>query len=64
MIFEYMIKCKKTTDQGELIRAYMEWEEGRPKETGLYLTVAEHSESELNALGVTELLMIDLRDEQ
>ena len=63
-MFEDLFKCQKTSDPEELVRAYIEWEEGRPKETGLYLTVAEHSESELNALGVTELLMIDLRDEQ
>lgn len=63
-MFEDLFKCQKTTDPGELIRAYIEWEEGRPKETGLYLTVTEHSEPELNALGVTELQMIDLRDEQ
>ena len=63
-MFEDLFKCHKTEDPGELIRAYMEWEEGRPKETGLYLTVTQHAESELNGLGVAELLVIDLRDEQ
>lgn len=41
----------------------MEWEEGRQKETGLYLTVTDHTVSDLDELGVTELQVLDLRDE-
>lgn len=63
-MFEDLFKCRKASDPGELIRAYMEWDEGRPKETGLYLTVTEHADSDFNGLGVTELQVMDLRDEQ
>lgn len=63
-MFEDLFKCRKTSDPDELIRAYIEWEEGRPKESGLYLTVTEHADADFAGLGVTELQVMDLRDEQ
>lgn len=63
-MFEDLFKCRTTKEPDELLRAYMEWEEGRPKESGLYLTVTDHTESDLDGLGVQELMMMDLREEQ
>ena len=62
-MFEDLFKCHTTKDPEELIRAYIEWDEGRPKETGLYLTVTDHENSELDGLGVKELQIMDLRNE-
>lgn len=62
-MFEDLFKCRTTKEPDELIHAYMEWEEGRQKETGLYLTVTDHTVSDLDELGVTELQVLDLRDE-
>ena len=62
-MFEDLFKCRTTKEPDELIHAYMEWEEGRQKETGHYLTVTDHTVSDLDELGVTELQVLDLRDE-
>lgn len=62
-MFEDLFKCRTTKDPDELIHAYLEWEEGRPKEAGLYLTVAEHETSDFDGLGVQELQIMDLREE-
>ncbi|MCI8964538.1 MAG: DUF58 domain-containing protein [Eubacterium sp.] len=62
-MFEDLFKCRTTKDPEELIRAYIEWEDGRPKESGLYLTVVDHSESDLDGLGIGELMVLDLRED-
>ena len=62
-MFEDLFKCRTTKDPEELIRAYIEWEDGRPKESGLYLTVADHPESDLDGLGIGELMVLDLRED-
>lgn len=62
-MFEDLFKCRTTKDQDELIRAYIEWEEGRPKESGLYLTVTDHSDSDFDGFAFGELQVMDLRKE-
>lgn len=62
-MFEDLFKSRTTQNPNELIRAYIEWEEGRPKESGLYLTVADHADSDFDGLGVAELQVMDLREE-
>ena len=62
-MFEDLFKCRITKDPEELIRAYIDWEDGRPKESGLYLTVADHLESDLDGLGIGELMVLDLRED-
>nr|MBP3598698.1 DUF58 domain-containing protein [Eubacterium sp.] len=62
-MFEDLFKCRTTTNPDELVRAYMEWEEGKPKEAGLYLTVTDHDVAELGMLEVKELQILDLREE-
>lgn len=62
-MFEDLFKCRTTKKPGELIQAYLEWEEGKPKETGLYLTVADHQDSDFEALEVKELQVMDLREQ-
>lgn len=61
-MFEELFKCRTTRNPDELVCAYMEWDEGRMKESGLYLTVADHADSDLSGMGVTELQVIDLRE--
>lgn len=61
-MFEDLFKSKVTHDAEELIRAYIEWEEGRPKESGIYLTVANHQSTDFESLGVRELQILDLRE--
>ncbi len=34
-----------------------------PKESGLYLTVADHPGSDLDGLGIGELMVLDLRED-
>lgn len=63
-MFEDLFKCRTTTKPDELIRAYMEWEEGKPKEAGLYLTVTDHEEADFGGLEVQELQRMDLRQEK
>ncbi len=63
-MFEDLFKCRITKDQNEFIRAYMEWEDGKPKEAGLYLTVTDHDAVELEGLEVRELQVMDLRNEK
>lgn len=62
-MFEDLFKCRTTKNADELIHAYIEWEEGRPKEAGLYLTVTDHHSSDFEGLGVKELQIMDLREE-
>ncbi len=62
-MFEDLFKCRTTAQPDELIQAYMEWEEGKPKEAGLYLTVTDHDMTDFGGLEVTELQMLDLREE-
>lgn len=61
-MFEDFFQCRTTNDPDELIRAYIEWEEGKPKEAGLYLTVADHTASDFDGLEVRELQVMDLRE--
>lgn len=63
-MFEDFFKCRITKDPGELIGAYFEWEEGKPKESGLYLTVADHDSADFGGLEVKELQILDLREEE
>ena len=43
------------------MKAYIEWESGKVKESGLYLTVSDHDVTELEGLEVNELQIMDLR---
>lgn len=63
-MLEDFFKCKATKEEGQLIHAYMEWESGKPKESGLYLTVSDHVQTDFDALEVKELLILDLRKEE
>lgn len=62
-MFEDLFKCRRTDDSEELIRAYIEWDGGTPKETGFYLTVADHDNTDFEPLAVKELQIMDLRQE-
>ena len=60
-MFEDLFQCKITRDTQELLKAYIEWESGKEKESGLYLTVSDHDTVELEGLEVRELQIMDLR---
>ena len=60
-MFEDLFQCHTTKDPQELLKAYIEWESGKVKESGLYLTVSDHDVTELEGLEVNELQIMDLR---
>ncbi len=62
-MFEDLFKCHTTTEPQELVAAYMEWEEGKPKESGLYLTVTDHDAGDFEGLEVAAMQVLDLREE-
>ncbi|MCH5266167.1 MAG: DUF58 domain-containing protein [Lachnospiraceae bacterium] len=67
-MFQDLFRCRTTTDENELLQAYLAWEEGKPLESALYLTVADHGENhvdlENSGLIRERLEVIDLRGEE
>ena len=59
-MFEELFKCQISQDPNELVEAYFEWEGGRGMEMGLYLTVADHQETNFDVLEVADLTIMDL----
>ena len=46
------------------MQTYLAWEEGRPLESAMYLTVADHTELESMGLVRDRLEVMDLRGER
>ena len=63
-MFQDLFKCRITKDADELVQTYLAWEEGRPLETAMYLTVAGHTELESMGLVRDRLEVMDLRGER
>lgn len=63
-MFQDLFRCHTTNDPEELVNAYLAWEEGRPLEAALYLTVAEHGDLESSGLVRDRLEVMDLRGEE
>lgn len=63
-MFQDLFKCRITKDADELVQSYLAWEEGRPLESAMYLTVAGHTELESMGLVRDRLEVMDLRGER
>ena len=63
-MFQELFKCRITKDAQELVQAYLAWEEGRPLESAMYLTVADHTDLESMGLVRDRLEVMDLRGEK
>lgn len=63
-MFQDLFKCRTTTEESELVEAYLAWEEGRPLEAALYLTVADHGDLDNSGLVRERLEVMDLRGEE
>lgn len=63
-MFQDLFKCRTTTVESQLVEAYLAWEEGRPLEAAMYLTVADHGDLESSGLVRDRLEVIDLRGEE
>ena len=63
-MFQDLFKCRITKDADELVQTYLAWEEGRPLESAMYLTVAGHTELESMGLVRDRLEVMDLRGER
>lgn len=63
-MFQDLFKCRITKDADELVQTYLAWEEGRPLESAMYLTVADHTELESMGLVRDRLEVMDLRGER
>ena len=63
-MFQDLFKCSITKDASELVQRYLAWEEGRPLESAMYLTVADHTELESMGLVRDRLEVMDLRGER
>ena len=57
-MFQDLFKCRITKDADELVQTYLAWEEGRPLESAMYLTV------ESMGLDRDRLEVMDLRGER
>lgn len=63
-MFQDLFKCRTTRNADELVEAYLAWEEGRPLESAIYLTVADHGDLESSGLIRNRLEVMDLRGEE
>lgn len=62
-MFQDLFKLSPTDDPDELVEAYLAWDQGRPVEQALYLTVADHADLENSGLTRSRLEVMDLRGE-
>ncbi len=60
-MFQTMFRCQISSDPEELVMAYLEWEEGRPLESAIYLTVCDHGDLSQSGLARDRLEVMDLR---
>lgn len=63
-MFQDLYKCQTVVDENELVEAYLAWEEGRPLESAMYLTVADHGDLDSSGLVRERLEVVDLRNEE
>ncbi len=63
-MFQDLFGSSVTEDAEELVMAYLAWEEGRPLESAIYLTVADHGDLAGSGLARDRLEVMDLRGEK
>ena len=62
-MFQDLFRSKPSSDPGELTEAYLAWDQGRPVEAAMYLTVADHGDLENSGLTRGRLEVMDLRSD-
>ncbi len=62
-MFQDLFRSRPTTNPDELAEAYLAWDQGRPVESAMYLTVADHGGLENSGLTRGRLEVMDLRGE-
>ncbi len=60
-MFQALFRCPTSSSPEELVMAYLEWEEGRPLESAIYLTVCDHGDLSQSGLVRDRLEVMDLR---
>lgn len=60
-MFQELFRSKTTTEESELMEAYVDWGKGRLLESALYLTVADHESLDSGNLVRDRLEVMDLR---
>lgn len=63
-MFQDLFRCRMTKNAEELVERYLAWQEGRPPESAIYLTVADHGDLESAGLIRDRLEVMDLRGEE
>ncbi|MBO6109047.1 MAG: DUF58 domain-containing protein [Eubacterium sp.] len=63
-MFQDLFTTRCTESQDELVQAYLAWDEGRPPESAMYLTVADHGDLTGSGLTSGRLEVMDLRGER
>ena len=62
-MFQDLFRSRPTDQAGELVEAYLAWDQGRPVEQALYLTVSDSVDLEGSGLTTGRLEVMDLREE-
>ena len=60
-MFQDLFRIHPTSDPSELLSAYQTWDQGRPLESAMYLTVCDHGDLSGSGLTRNRLEIIDLR---
>lgn len=63
-MFQDLFRCRMTKNAEELVERYLAWQESRPPESAIYLTVADHGDLESAGLIRDRLEVMDLRGEK
>lgn len=63
-MFQELFKCSTTTQENELLEAYVDWGKGKLLESAIYLTVAEHDSLDSQNLVRNRLEVMDLRGDE
>ena len=63
-MFQDLFKSRTTNRADELVEAYLAWDEGKPLEAAMYMTVADHGDLESAGLTRERLWVMDLRGEE
>lgn len=63
-MFQELFKCSTTTQENELLEAYVDWGKGKLLESAIYLTVTEHDSLDSQNLVRNRLEVMDLRGDE
>lgn len=63
-MFQTLFRCPIAKSPEELVLSYLEWEEGRPLESAIYLTVCDHDDINQSGLVRERLEVMDLRGDE